>query len=93
MSLTSDSRLSDSPFVEMIWRAQTEQAGSFTSMASTHWEMVVTKYQDKISLTVRGPETIATPADYSSGYEFFGIVFKHGVFMPHLPPHRADQSK
>lgn len=85
MSMSSDSKPSDSPFVEMIWRAQTEQAGSFTSTASTHWEMVVTKYQDKISLTIRGPETIATPADYLPGYEFFGIVFKHGVFMPHLP--------
>jgi AraC-like DNA-binding protein len=68
----------------MIWRAQSERPGSFISTASTHWEMVITKYKDKTSLTVRGPETIATPADYSAGFEFFGIVFKHGSFMPHL---------
>jgi AraC-like DNA-binding protein len=47
--------------------------------------MVVTRYQDKTTFTVRGPETIATPADYSAGFEFFGIIFKHGAFMPHLP--------
>ena len=85
MSLIFDERLSDSPFVEKVWWAQSEDSGSFMSTAESHWEMVVTRYQDKTTFTVRGPETIATPADYSAGLEFFGIVFKPGVFMPHLP--------
>ena len=84
MSLIFDERLSDSPFVEKIWWAQSEDSGSFMSTAASHWEMVVTRYQDKTTFTVRGPETIATPADYSAGFEFFGIVFKPGIFMPHL---------
>jgi hypothetical protein len=37
-----DERQSDSPFVERIWRAQSERAGSFISIAVSHWEMVVT---------------------------------------------------
>ena len=63
MSLIFDERLSDSPFVEKVWWAQSEDSGSFMSTAESHWEMVVTRYQDKTTFTVRGPETIATPAD------------------------------
>jgi AraC-like DNA-binding protein len=37
------------------------------------------------TLTVRGPETKATSADYPADAEFFGIIFKLGTFMPHLP--------
>jgi hypothetical protein len=85
MNLIFDGRPSDSPLVEMIWRTQSEYAGSFTSSAETHWEMVITRYMGRTNFTLRGPETKATPADFPEGAEFFGIVFKHGVFMPHLP--------
>lgn len=78
-------RPSDSPFVEKVWRTQSERPGSFISQAASHWEMVVTKYKGKTTLTVRGPETKATPADCPADAEFFGIVFKLGAFMPHLP--------
>jgi len=85
MNFDFDERPSDSPFVERIWRTQSERSGSFVSTAENHWEMVVTTYQGKTTFTVRGPETKATPADYPADAEFFGIVFKHGAFMPHLP--------
>jgi len=48
--------------------------------------MVVTKYQERITLTVRGPETRATHAFCPPDAEFFGIQFKAGTFMPSLPP-------
>ncbi|MCK6629147.1 MAG: AraC family transcriptional regulator [Anaerolineae bacterium] len=85
MNFDFDERPSDSPFVEKVWRTQSERSGSFVSTAENHWEMVVTTYQGKTTFTVRGPETKATPADYPADAEFFGIVFKHGAFMPHLP--------
>jgi AraC-like DNA-binding protein len=85
MNFDFDERLSDSPFVERIWRTQSERSGSFISTAENHWEIVITTYQGKTTLTVRGPETKATPADCPADAEFFGIVFKYGVFMPHLP--------
>jgi hypothetical protein len=86
MDSNSDGRLSDSPFVEMVWRTQSERAGVFTSVAATNWEMVITKYQGRTSFTVRGPETKATAAEMPAAAEFFGIVFKMGTYMPHLPP-------
>jgi AraC-like DNA-binding protein len=82
-----EERLSDSPYVERVWRAHGERPGIFISQAAAHWEMVVTKYNGKTNLTIRGPETKATPLNYGwTGAEFFGISFKLGVFMPHLPP-------
>lgn len=85
MNLIFDERGSDSPFVERIWRTQSECTGSFISIAASHWEMVVTKRNGKTTLTVRGPETKATPAECPADAEFFGIIFKYGTFMPHLP--------
>ena len=86
MEFDFDTRPSDSPLVEAIWRSQTERGGSFISTAASLWEMVVTKQREKITLSIRGPETIASPAPIPEGYvEYVGIIFKHGVFMPHLP--------
>jgi AraC-like DNA-binding protein len=86
MKYSFEVRASDSPFVEKIWRTQTTRPGSFISTAESHWEMVVSRYQGKTAITVRGPETKASPADASEvGAEYLGIVFKHGAFMPHLP--------
>ncbi len=78
-------RLSDSPFVERVWHSRSDDGGSFISTAESHWEMVVTKYQDRTILTVRGPETRATRAMCPPDTEFCGIVFKAGAFMPSFP--------
>ena len=86
MLYTLEDRPSDSPFVERIWRAQIERAGDLLSIAMSHWEMVVSRYQDKTYMTVRGPETKATPLPVTFvGTEFFGIRFKLGTVMPYLP--------
>jgi AraC-like DNA-binding protein len=80
-----EERPSDSSFVETIWQTRSESAGSFISRAVSHWEIVVTKQNGKTTLTVRGPETKATPAPCPANAQFFGIQFKLGTFMPHLP--------
>jgi AraC-like DNA-binding protein len=85
MLFTFEERSSDSPFVERIWRAHSERAGSFISVAASHWEMVVTRQNGKTMLTVRGPETKATPLHCSADGEWLGIRFKLGSVMPHLP--------
>ncbi len=86
MDLACEERPSNSPFVERIWRSRSEGADPFISMADNHFALVVTRYRDKNVLTVRGPETRATPATGLAEAEIFGIQFKIGVFMPHLPP-------
>jgi AraC-like DNA-binding protein len=86
LHLSVEERPSDSPFVERVWHGHSESAGSFISIAALHWEMVVSRHNGVTSLTVRGPETKPTVLDYSAGAEWFGIDFKLGAFMPHLPP-------
>ena len=83
--VSEDARTAGSSFVEMIWRTRSERAGSFTSVAASNWEMVVTTMGGKTTITARGPETRASEAGFPTDAEFFGIVFKLGAFMPHLP--------
>jgi len=86
MIFNFEERLSASPFVEKIWRTQSECTGDFLSVAASQWEMVISKYRGDTTLTVRGPETKATSMHVNLvGSEFFGIVFKYGVFMPRFP--------
>jgi AraC-like DNA-binding protein len=74
-----------SRLVETIWHSQSHQAGPFLSVATSHWEMVVSHYAGKTCFSVRGPETHSTVAQCPAGGEWLGIQFKHGVFMPQLP--------
>jgi AraC-like DNA-binding protein len=82
-----DSRRSTSPFVERIWRTRSERSGTFTSLAASEWELVVAQGDDKVKVTIRGPETVATSAECAAtGVEYVGIVFRLGAFLPRLPP-------
>ncbi len=85
MLIIFEDRLSDSPVIERVWRSHSETAGTFHSMASCTWGMVVTRHEGKTFLTVRSPETMATVTDCPADGEWIGIQFKLGTFMPILP--------
>src|SRR5947209_19995373 len=86
MYIIDDERLSDSPFVERVWRDHSEGTDPLLSLAQSRWQIVVTKYDGKMSLTVRGPETTATPlGDCPTGREGFGLLFQPGTSQHHLP--------
>ncbi|NOU87500.1 helix-turn-helix domain-containing protein [Paenibacillus sp. LMG 31460] len=87
-----EERHSDSPFVETIWRTPIEtitptyiNSGPYIFPAVRHWGLVVAKLDGKITLTLWGPGTKAAPAPCPRETEIFGIMFKPGAFMPHLP--------
>jgi AraC-like DNA-binding protein len=83
-----EDRPSDSPFVERVWRCHSERGGDFLSVASSHWEMVVTRLAGETTLTIRGPETKATTVHCPANGEWLAIRFKTGTFMPRLPVSR-----
>jgi hypothetical protein len=85
MLLVFDDRASDSPLVERVWRCHSERDGEFSSVAASHWEMVVTRIGGQSSVTVRGPETRATSAWCPPDGEWLGIRFRLGTFMPEVP--------
>lgn len=79
-------RPSDSPFVEKVWRSHSEGADPFLSIAVSHCELVVGKLEGKTTVTIRGPETKATPmGDCPGGGEWFGIVLKLGTHLAQVP--------
>lgn len=81
-----EERSSDSPLVERIWRSHSGHAGSFTSISVVCWSIVISKREGRIAISLHGPKTGATSMDYPAELEWFGIDFKLGTFMPHIPP-------
>lgn len=83
---TVEERPSDSPYVDRVWRSQSGEVGTFISVATANWSIVVTRQYGHVRVTVRGPETkpthVLTPPDAA----FTGIQFMPGAFMPQLPP-------
>ena len=87
MIFFDEDRASDSPFVERVWRCHSEGAHPFLSIAASRCELVVSRLGGKVTLTMRGPETRATPLGECPGDgEWLGILFKLGTFLPLLPP-------
>ena len=86
MILFDEDRPSDSPFVERVWRCHSEGAAPFLSIAASRCELVVSRLEGKITVTVRGPETRARPlGDCPGDGEWLGILLKLGTFLPQLP--------
>jgi len=81
-------RPSDSPFIERVWRCHSEGGGPFVSVASTHWEFVVSRVAGQVMFTLRGPETQPREVFCPPEGEWFAIRFKAGSFMPALPVSR-----
>src|SRR5919198_703998 len=82
--LTFEDRLSDSPFVERIWRCRSGRAGTFLSVAASHWEMVVTRVRGRTMLALRGPETKATSMDWAyPNFDNAETLVKHLVRAVH----------
>jgi AraC-like DNA-binding protein len=89
MIIIDEDRASDSPFVERVWRSHSEGINPFLSIAVNHCEFVVSRLQGKVSMTLRGPETKATPIGNSpADGEWVGILLKLGTFLPYLPTRR-----
>jgi hypothetical protein len=85
MFIVFEDRPSDSPFIERVWRCHSERAGTFLSVASSHWELVVSRVAGATTVTLRGPETRATEVQCPADGEWFAIRFKPGTFMPQWP--------
>lgn len=79
-------RPSDHPFIEKIWRCYTDRGDTFLSIAASSFEMVFTRLKGECFLTLRGPETAATPLDCPAEGQWVGIRFKPGTFMPCFLP-------
>lgn len=84
MSAYFESRLSDSPYVEIIWRGHVEQDYAPVCPADSHWNLLFSKQAGRVRVTAEGATSQHVPKTQIEGIEFLVIKFKHGVFMPYL---------
>jgi hypothetical protein len=84
MSVIYEDRLSDTPFVETIWRTQAVSDGCDIVSADMCWDMLIVTQEDKIRVSIWGPMTKSAHIPHTEGQEWIGIRFKPGTFIPHL---------
>lgn len=85
MSILSETRFSDSPFVESITRGRTLDAGTTIRPAESHWHMVFVQVNGTHHAIVVGALPDAGVVSWGPGAEILWVKFKLGAFMPHLP--------
>jgi hypothetical protein len=85
MLIFDGDRPSDSPYVERVWRYHSEKGGSFISVAECRSELVVTRHEGRVTMTMRGPETRPTRLSYPPDAEWLGIRLKPGAVLPSWP--------
>ncbi|MEU6716911.1 helix-turn-helix domain-containing protein [Nonomuraea sp. NPDC046802] len=88
MGLEVESRSSDSPYIERVWRSSSSEVDRMTSIAATRLDLVFWEHRGHVNAAVHGPETKASPAAVPEDATFFGITFSLGTSMPHLPINR-----
>ena len=85
MSAIFESRLSNSPYVEIIWRGRVERDYAPVCPADVRWNLLFVKENGSLKVTAEGATTQFVPKVQFEGREFLVIKFKLGVFMPYLP--------
>ncbi|MET9338273.1 helix-turn-helix domain-containing protein [Nonomuraea sp. NPDC003804] len=85
MGLAVESRSSDSPYIERVWRSSSDDVGRMTSVATARWDLVFWDHRGQIHVAIQGPESRASTAPVPEEATFFGIIFSLGTSMPHLP--------
>ncbi|MBB4983728.1 helix-turn-helix domain-containing protein [Streptomyces nymphaeiformis] len=89
MGLVIESRASELPYIERVWRSRSsDDVGRMMSVATAHWELVFWEHQGEVQAAVLGPEAQASLAPVPDDAVFFGISFALGTSMPHIPVSR-----
>ncbi len=85
MTILSEERASDSPYVASITQGYTASAGTSIRPAEISWHMVLVREQGRFHALVVGPWAQSGVASWGAGAEILWIKFRLGTFMPHLP--------
>ena len=85
MFLTFEDLPSNSPYIERLWRCYSTRGGPFHSMAEGNLELVVTRLDGFVQVTLRGPVTQAATVDCPANGQWFVIRFRVGTYFPGLP--------
>ncbi len=85
MSTIFEGRRSDSPYIDMIWRGHIGPNYAPVCPADVRWNLLFTKYQGQVNVSVEGATTQYVPKTQPEGMEFLVIKFELGVYLPYIP--------
>lgn len=85
MSAFFEGRLSDSPYIDMIWRGRVLNDYFPVCPADVRWNLLFTRQNGKVKVSAEGATTQFVTKTQFEGAEFLVIKFNLGVFMPYLP--------
>jgi AraC-like DNA-binding protein len=85
MNALFEGRVSDSPYIEAVWRGRAGSDYAPVCPASGRWHLLFLKQNGRVNVCVEGPLTKATPVTQAEGTEWFGITFPLGTFLPAVP--------
>jgi hypothetical protein len=88
MGLEIESRPSDSPYIERVWRSSSSAVDQMMSIATAHWDLVFWQHRGQVRVAVQGPESKASRAPVPEDATFFGISFSLGTSLAYLPVSR-----
>lgn len=82
MIFIAEGRLSDSPYVDSIWRGNADDDHTLMCPADGRWNLCFTRSDEKVQVTVEGPISQAIPQTHVKDVDWLVIKFKLGVFLP-----------
>lgn len=81
MSTFFEARVSDSQYIEAVWRGGAGSDYAPICPASNRWHLLFLKQDGRVRVSVEGPLTKATPVSQPEGTEWFGVTFRRGTFL------------
>lgn len=81
MSFTYEDKHPDSLYVDKIWHTYTTSDGVFTAGLDGNWDIIISRVDGKVRVTVNGIGKHAVQVPYVAGIDSVGIALKPGVFL------------
>ncbi len=85
MTFNAEGRLSDSPYIDSIWRGQADADHTLMCPADGRWNLCFTNLDARVQVSVEGPISQAVPQTHVRGVDWLVIKFKLGVFLSGIP--------
>ena len=82
MTFTNEGRLSDSPYLESVWRGRAGVDCFPNCPAESRWHMLLLRENGSVQFSIAGPMSRATTKSHDEGVEWLVIKLKLGMFMP-----------
>jgi Helix-turn-helix domain len=74
------------PLVQRVWSASCDATTRFSSAVKTSSMIAFARSGDRVTVHLRGPETVGTSLICEEGWEFFGVDLRLGAYLPMHPP-------